>query len=252
VEIAALCVDRGLHVLIEKPLSASLAGIDGLIARCEEKRLTAAVGYVLRFQPAIMKLRELVLDASLGQLLSVQSVCTHYLPDSRPDYRQAYYASANAAAGVILDLSHELNYLEWIFGELRLEACRRAPVPALNIGGEAIADLWLSTNAGLPAQIHLNAADRDNRRECHIVGSQATAAANLLTGEIRVTHAAAKTERFQYATDRDACHLDQARDFIAAIHEERPPRCTVTEALGTLRVCLQAMQSPMLQPREPG
>jgi len=252
VKIAALCVDRGLHVLIEKPLSASLAGIDGLIARCEEKRLTAAVGYVLRFQPAVMKLQELVHGAALGQLLSVQSVCTHYLPDSRPDYRQAYYASANAAAGVILDLSHELNYLEWAFGELRLDASRRAPVPALHIGGEAIADLWLSSHAGVLAQIHLHAADRDNRRECHIVGTHATAAANLLTGEILVTHAAGKTDRFQYPTDRDACHLDQARDFIDAIRQDRPPRCTATEALGTLRVCLQAMQSPMLEPAGPG
>jgi predicted dehydrogenase len=247
VKIATLCTDRGLHVLIEKPLSVDLEGIDELIERCKEKRLIAAVGYVLRFQPTIVKLRELVLDGSLGRLLSVQSMCTHYLPASRPDYRQAYYGSVNAAAGVILDLSHELNYLEWIFGELRLEGCRRASVAELNIADEGIADLWLSSSAGLPAQIHLHAADRDNRRECHIVGSRATAAANLSTGEIRLTHCGGKTNRFEHRADRDAWHLDQARDFVDAIREMRPPRCPATEALGTLRVCLDAMRSPMLQ-----
>jgi predicted dehydrogenase len=250
VEIATLCAHRGIHVLVEKPLSATLAGIDRLTALCEEKRLTAAVGYVLRFQPAIVKLRELVLDGSLGQLLSVRSVCTHYLPASRPDYRQTYYGSVNAASGVILDLSHELNYLQWIFGELSLEGCRRAPVAELNIADEGIADLWLRSNTGMVAQIHLHAADRDNRRECHVVGSRATAAANLLTGEILITHSGGKTNRFEFRTERDASHLDQARDFLDAIHKMRPPRCTVAEALSTLSVCLQAMRSPMLQPAE--
>jgi predicted dehydrogenase len=248
VEIATLCVERGMHVLIEKPLSATLAGTDRLIALCEEKQLTRAVGYVLRFQPAIMKLRELVLDGSLGQLLSVRSVCTHYLPASRPDYRQTYYGSVNAAAGVILDLSHELNYLQWIFGELRLEGCRRASVAELNIADEGIADLWLRSSTGMLAQIHLHAADRDNRRECHVVGSRATAAANLLTGEILVTQSGGKTNRFEFRTERDAWHLDQARDFVDAMHKMRPPRCTAAEALATLSVCLQAMRSSMLQP----
>jgi predicted dehydrogenase len=248
VEIATLCAGRGIHLLVEKPLSAALSGIDRVIALCEEKRLTAAVGYVLRFQPAIRKLRELVLDGSLGQLLSVRSVCTHYLPASRPDYRQTYYGSANAAAGVILDLSHELNYLQWIFGELHIEGCRRAAVAELNIADEGIADLWLCSSTGMLAQIHLHAADRDNRRECHIVGSRATAAANLMTGEILVTHSGGTTDRFELKTERDTCHLDQARDFVDAIHQMRPPRCTVPDALATLRVCLQAMESPMLQP----
>jgi predicted dehydrogenase len=250
VQIATLCSERGIHVLVEKPLSATLAGTDHLTALCEEKRLTAAVGYVLRFQPAIMKLRDLVLDGSLGQLLSVQSVCTHYLPASRPDYRQTYYGSVNAAAGVILDLSHELNYLQWIFGELRLEGCRRVSVAELNIADEGIADLWLRSRSGMLAQIHLHAADRDNRRECHIAGSRATAAANLLTGDILVTHSGGKTNRFEFRTERDASHLDQARDFVDAIHQRRPPRCTVADALATLNVCLQAMRSPMPQPAE--
>jgi predicted dehydrogenase len=46
-------------------------------------------------------------------------------------------------------------------------------------------------------------------------------------------------------SERDAWHVDQARDFLEAIQEKRPPRCTVKEALSTLEICLEAMKSPM-------
>jgi predicted dehydrogenase len=243
VSIGILSAQAGLHLLIEKPLSVNVADIDRLIALSEQKKLTASVGYTLRFHPTVAKLRDLVNAGTIGDPISVHSACTHYLPDSRPDYRQAYYGTVNAAAGVILDLSHELNYLEWIFGGLRLDASRRALAPELAIAEEAIADLWLSSRNGLMAAIHLHAADRSVRRECHIAGSEATLAANLLTGEILVTGGA--NRRYEEVHERDTWHIDQARDFLDAIQKSRPPRCTLREALATLSVCLDAMRSPM-------
>jgi predicted dehydrogenase len=245
VSIGSRCAQAGLHLLIEKPLSASRAGIDRLVALCEEKQLTAAVGYTLRFHPSVVKVRELVQTGQIGEPFSFESACTHYLPDSRPDYRRTYYGSANAAAGVILDLSHELNYLEWILGTLRLEASRRASVPELGIADESTADLRLNSAGGLFGQIHLHAADRCIRRECHIVGSEARLSANLLTGEILVTSSNQASHRYEALNERDAWHVEQSRDFLEAIQEQRSPRCTVREALGTLEICLEAMKSPL-------
>lgn len=241
------CASRGLHLLIEKPLAANLERVSELIALSESNGLAAAVGYTLRFDPTIIKMRELVRSGVPGRMLSVRSVCTHYLPDSRPDYKQAYYSSPNAAAGVILDLSHELNYLEWIFGNLDLESCRRAQLPDLNIADEAVADLWLSRGDGMLGQIHLHAADKHLSRECYAVGSEASLAANVLTGEILVERAGKDTETIHCASERDEAHLDEARDFIDAIREKRSPRCTIREALRTLQVSLDAMKTPMLK-----
>jgi predicted dehydrogenase len=106
--------------------------------------------------------------------------------------------------------------------------------------------LWLQSSAGTLVQIHLHAADRNPRRECHIVGSQATAAANLLTGEILIVHEAEKVERIKRAPERDDWHLLQASDFLESIRNGRPPRCTLEEASRTLQVCLEGMRSPLL------
>lgn len=247
IPIANFCAAAGLHLLIEKPLAIRLDGLENLMATCEAKNLAAAVGYVLRFHPTVIKMRELLLDGVLGRPLSMDATCTHYLPESRPDYPQTYYGSTNAGAGVILDLSHELNYVEWLFGPLRIEACRRMFVADLGIADESIADIWLRSPTGLLAQIHLNAADRNIRRECHVVGSNAALSADLLTGTILVTGAANATTRFECLSDRDAWHADQARDFLDAIRGKRHPRCSVREAAHTLRISLEAMNSPMLR-----
>jgi predicted dehydrogenase len=246
IPIANACVAAGLHLLIEKPLSIRLDGVENLMATCEAKNLVAAVGYVLRFHPTVIKMRELVLGGFLGRPLSMDATCTHYLPDSRPDYRQTYYGSTNAGAGVILDLSHELNYAEWLFGPLRIDACRRTLIADLGIPDEGTADIALRSPTGLLARIHLDAGDRNVRRKCHIVGSHAELTGDLLTGTILVTGAVAPT-RFESLSDRDTWHADQARDFLDAIRRVRQPRCSVREASQTLRVSLEAMNYQMLR-----
>ena len=116
----------------------------------------------------------------------------------------------------------------------------------LDIAGEAIADLWLQSPSGMLAQIHLHAADHNLRRECHVVGSQATAAADLITGEILVTREGETPQRFTRPPERDDWHLLEAVDFVESIRHKRAPRCSIQEAARTLRVCLEAMESPLL------
>jgi predicted dehydrogenase len=246
ISIGNLAAEAGLHLLIEKPLAISLDGLEHFITTCEAKNLVVAVGYVLRFHPAVIKVRELLLEGALGNPLSMDAMCTHHLPDSRPDYLQTYYGSTNAGAGVILDLSHELNYAEWLFGALEIQACRRTFVPDLGIADEATAEMWLRTPTGLPAHILLNAADRNIRRKCHLVGSRAELTANLLTGTIFVRGVSNTTSQFECLSHRDAWHTDQARDFLDAIRRKRQPRCSVREAAHTLRVALEAMNFPMV------
>lgn len=243
IPIARACADAGLHLLIEKPLATALPGATELLAECRRKNLTLAVAYVLRFHPVLEHIRKICHEGTLGRLLSVRAVCHHYLPSSRPSYKQTYYASRTRGGGVILDLSHELNYVEWLLGSLQLLHCRLASVPELGIPGEAIADLCLLSEKGIPVDIHLHSADRHIRRECHLVGSRISLAANLMTGEIFLYDSSNSCKRIECRSERDDWHQAQARDFLNSITQSAAPRCTGTEGLRTLRLCLQAMAS---------
>ena len=253
IAIARECARAGLHLLVEKPLAAALPGAAELIADCRQRKLTLAVAYVLRFHPVIERVRQICQEGVLGRLLSLQAVCHHYLPASRPDYRQTYYSSPAAGGGVVLDLSHEVNYVEWLLGPLRLSSSALQTVPELEMPAEAIASLTLISEAGVPVQIHLHAADRHVCRYCHIAGSRASLTANLLSGEIFLQHSPNRKERLEFPCERDAWHLAQAKDFLGAVAAGAQARCTGEEALQTLRLCLDAMAgSPAEGPRQPG
>lgn len=58
-EVASFFLDRGLHVLVEKPMALSLAEADDLIGRAAAGGLVLQVGHVERFNPAMGAIREL-------------------------------------------------------------------------------------------------------------------------------------------------------------------------------------------------
>jgi predicted dehydrogenase len=237
IPIASTCMEAGLHLLVEKPLSCALLGAAELISGCQQRKLTLSVAYVLRFHPIVERVRQICQEGTLGHVLSLHAICHHHLPTSRPDYFQTYYASATG--GVVLDLSHEVNYIEWLLGPLRLLNCRLATVGELGIPGEAIADISLKSEDSISTQVHLHAADHQNRRECHIVGSRASLTANLLTGEIFVYRTYDPIQHIECKSERDSWHLAQAKDFLQAVLTRTSPRCTGEEGLQTLQLCLQ-------------
>jgi predicted dehydrogenase len=76
------------------------------------------VGYVLRFHPMLQKLKSFLHNE---KVLSVNVNCGQYLPTWRPntDYRNSYSAKKDEGGGVLLDLSHEIDYIQWLFGTMK-------------------------------------------------------------------------------------------------------------------------------------
>ncbi|MCO4781867.1 MAG: Gfo/Idh/MocA family oxidoreductase [Candidatus Cloacimonetes bacterium] len=76
------------------------------------------VGYHFRFSPLLQYLR---LNLDLSKVIYVQAMVGQYLPTWRPqrDYRRSYSSSSQLGGGVLRDLSHELDYLSWLFGSFK-------------------------------------------------------------------------------------------------------------------------------------
>ncbi len=98
------------NILVEKPL------YDRAHERFEtnNKIFTA---YNLRFHHILQKLKELL---STQKVYYANVICGQYLPSWRPeqDYKKSYSAHANQGGGVLRDLSHELDYSTWLFGDV--------------------------------------------------------------------------------------------------------------------------------------
>jgi len=75
------------------------------------------IGYVLRFHPLLQRLKALLQNE---KVINVNVKCGQYLPTWRPDrdYRESYSAKKEKGGGVLLDLSHEIDYVQWLFGKI--------------------------------------------------------------------------------------------------------------------------------------
>lgn len=78
---------------------------------------TIFVGFCLRFHPIFWHIKE---KLAQEKPYFVQITCGSYLPSWRQgvDYRNIYSAHAKQGGGVLLDLSHELDYAQWLFGDI--------------------------------------------------------------------------------------------------------------------------------------
>lgn len=159
-ETALKATRLGLPVFIEKPLSHNLDGVDKLKGKI-------LVGYCLRFDEGLKKFKKTIPQKGIK---SVKIVCCSFLPDWHPqtDYRQSYSAKKELGGGVLLDLSHEIDYALWFFGPVKKVSAGLQMAPELEIETEAIADLNLEFISGVKAEIHLSYASRQPERFCEI------------------------------------------------------------------------------------
>lgn len=70
---AQLCIDAGKHIHMDKPASGTLAEYKKLLDDAERKNLTVQLGYMYRYNPAIMKAVELAKSGELGKIYSINA-----------------------------------------------------------------------------------------------------------------------------------------------------------------------------------
>lgn len=164
------------RVLVEKPL------FDRWYAPVRHAFAQSAVGYNIRFHPLITRLRKFlsVEDA----ILTAHVYVGQYLPQWRlgRDYRQSNSAHRSEGGGVLRDLSHELDYVLWLFGPwLRLAAIGGHFSP-LEIDSDDVFSLLLATKRCPVVSVQMNYLDRKQRREILVHTSGHSVWVDLIRG----------------------------------------------------------------------
>lgn len=143
---AILLLENNIPVLIEKPLASDSEDATKFLELCSaESYPPVAVGYCLRFLPSALAVKAFLETGSLGTLYNVSSVVGQYLPGWRSDknYKDSVSAKKELGGGALLELSHELDYLMWLFGSVTLQHSWLRTTAELGLEVEEIADLVL-------------------------------------------------------------------------------------------------------------
>jgi predicted dehydrogenase len=71
-ELAHAALEHGKHVLVEKPLTASVAEAEELIELAERNNTILMAGHTFEYSPAVTQLRQLIQDGELGNIYCVE------------------------------------------------------------------------------------------------------------------------------------------------------------------------------------
>lgn len=204
----ALTVPKNLPVFIEKSLSHNLENTDKLSGKI-------LVGYCLRFDASLRQFKQKLKNKKIK---SVKIICNSWLPDWRPgqDYRQSYSAKKELGGGALLDLSHEIDYALWFFGPVKKVTAKLKMAPELEIETEAIADLQLTFESGVTADIHLSYASKKSERFCEVQTDSGTL-------------------RWDYRPNNDM-YMAEMRHFAEVVAGKTKPLVTVTDGTKVLKI----------------
>jgi len=218
VDSAIKAAEKDCHLFIEKPLSNDLKNVDKLIKLVKRKELITLMGCNLRFNPVILKIKEIIEQQKLGKPLTFRATCGSYLPNWRPwqDYRKSYSARKDLGGGVVLDLIHELDYTYWIFGEFT--ECRGLlrKLSALEIETEDCAEIIVETKKGIIGSIHLDYFTKVPERFIKVTFQHGIIKGDLINNTVTIEQKN-KQEKTKFKFDRDFTYREQLKYFINCV-----------------------------------
>ena len=237
--------EAGVHLLIEKPLSATSAGIEDLAEACKNEHVLLSVGYNLRFLKSLQKFKFIIDSQLIGSVWSVRCEVGQYLPSWRPDrdYRQSVSAQNALGGGVLLELSHEIDYLRWIFGEVDWVQAILTQQSDLEIDVEDTAHLFLGFTANdferqIIASVNLDFIRQDNTRLCTVIGKLGSLRWNGIAGTVELWAIGTQgwQEIFKHESFRDESYITEWRHLINCIEQGSQATITGEDGLKVLQI----------------
>lgn len=249
--VAEVLLEEKIPVLIEKPLASDSDDAAKFLRLCVSKDYPAvAVGYCLRFLPSAHAVKAFLETDGLGTVYNVNSVVGQYLPNWRLDknYKDSVSASKELGGGALLELSHELDYLLWLFGSVSLQHSCLRTTEELGLEVEEIADLVLTTGSGIHISVHLDFIQKSTQRKCELIGQKGRLVWDLLANT--VTFIDATTRKVIYADaqyDKNTMYLDMLKTFSVVDNRGMQELASVQSSLKIVQLIDAAKKTNILR-----
>ncbi len=108
-KVALDCAERGVHILLEKPIAHKLEDAQDIISKVNEKSIVFLVGHIERFNPVVTKIKELIDSGLLGEIYLINSIRVGPFP------KRLY----GLQEGVLIDISiHDIDIMRHLVGEI--------------------------------------------------------------------------------------------------------------------------------------
>lgn len=241
-----LCLDLGLHVLVEKPAAPDMNGIWAAMKKAEALSRRVSIAMCLRWEPSVSRARQWVVERA-GKVHAAEFWCNSYLPDWRPgrNTRQGYWSSAEEG-GVLRDLLHELDLDYWINGKTTRIAAVLRNCGVLGIESEEVAAMLAIRDDAVSSTIYLDYLTRPSRRGFRISGREGCVEWDGIEKKASWCSKLGDREEFKTSDGPQVAYVNQLRQFIS-LTEGNPAADMpgLADALSVMAVCDAARTSSL-------
>lgn len=256
-ETALPAINAGKAVLLEKPISNSLDKVAVARQAIAQSGTPVLVGFQFRYHPTLNKAREILQSGGLGMVLTARAHWGEYLPNWHPwePYQKSYAARKDLGGGVTITLTHPIDYLRFLLGEIvdvRAQIGHISPLQLTQV--EDVSELSLRFASGAIGGIHLNYFQRPPSHHFEIVGTKGTLRWDNADGKLthyelpepfgvvsaNPTPAITKIYELPKDFDRNDLFIAETRHFLNIIEGKETPICTFEDGVRALEIALKA------------
>lgn len=242
-DISKVLAEHNVHLLIEKPITSNSKGLAEFLIFCENQGITVMTAYNLRFLSSLIEFKKLLKKREIGKILKVHSEVGQYLPSWREsDYKISVSAQKKLGGGALLELSHEIDYLSWIFGRISWVKSHLSKQSDLEIDVEDTANVIFGfekvSGFQLTGSLKVDFIRHDKTRFCEVIGERGTLIWNGISGEIKCffkNESQWKVLFNEHPTKEDT-YLKELKHFFSAVIKNNPPLISGKDGLNSILI----------------
>jgi|WetSurMetagenome_2_1015567.scaffolds.fasta_scaffold70638_2 UDP-N-acetylglucosamine 3-dehydrogenase len=226
--VAVEFLKEGVHCLVEKPIAFTLNEAEEMICLSQNNHIKLAVGHIERFNPAVIKLKELVNKGALGKILIIS---TRRVSPSAPRIKDV---------GIVIDsATHDIGVIRYLLNTEPINVFSR--VGNLRNGKEDHAIIVLGFY-GATACIEVNWFSPNKIRTLMATGSEGTASLDYIAQELKIADSTGEHNIDVVNAEPLRIELE---DFLRSISEGTEPGVDGIEAQAILQIALESCRNNM-------
>ncbi|WP_075521175.1 Gfo/Idh/MocA family protein [Candidatus Pelagibacter communis] len=228
IEEAIWLVKNNINIFVEKPLGDGFRNLDKLKKLLRKKsNLKHMMGYQLKFNPIILKLKDLLSKKIIGDIYYVNIHHGEHINDFHPyeNYKHSYAAKKSLGGGVVLTQIHEIDYMLYLFDNYKVvnKSSISTKVSDLQIDVEDTLSaqfILRDRKRNLICQLHTNFYEKPKRRQINIIGKKGKIFCDLNKGIINVFRNG-KERKILFNFDRNKIFMKQVKYFLNCIKKNK-------------------------------
>lgn len=247
IDVALKATRIGCHLFIEKPLSHNLNDCQELQKLVKEKNLTVMIGCQFRFHPLLEKLQQDIQQGRIGKVIGADAQWGEYLPNWHPweDYRDSYSARPDLGGGVVLTLIHPLDYLYWLFGDVKQVKSSIYKIPSLQTSTQDDwAEIILEFDSDVIAHVHLDYIQRPPVHNLTVWGDNGRVKLDFHAGTLvwESVEGIQNIDKVDEGFERNTMFIKEMEHFLTCIAQKQTTIIPLEDGIKVLEVALKAKQ----------